>query len=361
MNSLLFSFQRTIRSASFLLMLLVLVTVIPLFAGSAETISPAPAGFVGARIKDASAQKIEAYLLENGFVECADEEELYAEISAGNLECGVIIPDELEKRLRAADLDNLLLFIDSPTALLSDLWREYAAAAVYSVYAPYITADVLSDSEIELEEVLAAYDDMMSSGYAFTFEIETISGAMEPAQVRTTQFVLFACAVLIFIAVGFGVCIPVVSDSKIMGSRIGARRTIQNLYLPQLVIRNLLVWLAGAAGVWLAGFQSFIPMLAVYIILINCTGLVLLSLFDGKSWLQIFTTLICLASVVLCPLFIDISLFFPVFGFLRKLCPTYWLWMLADNIKSGLFFAMLAIGLTTAVQALNLVKRRVRL
>ena len=360
MKNLIFSIYRSIRSVSFISILIILITVIPLFAIAADTISPTLAGFVCEEMDDSSVQKIRAYLLDNGFIELDNVDELYSEVADGNLDCGVVVPAGIQSRLRTGDLDGLLLFIDSPTALRSDLWREFAAAAVYSVYAPYITADILADSGIELDEVLEVYDHMMASGYLFTFEIETVSGASEPEQIRKTQFTLLASAVLIFIGVIFGVCIPVVSDLNTMIMRIGARRTIKYLFIPQVIIRNLLIWLAGGIGVWITGFMSHIPMLGIYIILINCAGFILLFIFRGKTWLQIYTTLICIATVALCPIFIDIALFVPVVGYLRQLCPTYWLWMIHANAELGLIFGIISICLTIAVLILSFHRRRIQ-
>ena len=91
---------------------------------------------------------------------------MYSEVADGNLTGGSSSRwDSISFTYRRM----IALFIDSPTALRSD-HGEFAAAAAYSVYAPY-NCRYSADSGIELDEVLEVYDHMMASGYLFTFEI----------------------------------------------------------------------------------------------------------------------------------------------------------------------------------------------
>jgi len=353
----LFSLKRAALSLSFVLILMTLIALPPLFASFADSIKPVPAGFVCNDPADGAAQKVREHLVHFGFVEYDSADELYGEVAAGRLDCGVVIPAGASDRLSSGDLEGLLLFIDSPTALRSDLWREAAAAALYAVYAPYITVDALSGSGISPDEVHAVYDDLISSGYLFTFEIETANGAAEPVQIRKTQFVLFASAVLVFVGVIFGVCVPVMSDFGIMATRLGAPRALKHLMLPQLLVRNLLILISVGVGLRIAGFASLIPALGLYIVPLNCAGFILLSLIGGKSWLTIYTTLVCIASVALCPVFTDIKLIVPAVGLLRRLCPTYWLWMICESLTFGILFGAASICLASAILALRLKRK----
>ncbi len=328
MNALVFSFKRLLAAPRFALFLL-LVLLMPCLAqrAAADVAAPAPV-FAADGKEDADASRIASYLEEAGFVRLPDEAAVRSAVASGRADAGVIIPGEASQALTTGQLSGLLRFIKSPNSLLPDLWQEHAAAALFTVYAPYIMADALDGSGISEEESSAEYYKSLEAEKLFRFEILTEKGRLNAANDRQSRFFLGMLSLLLFTAVYYGAAEPLITEARALSARIGRKRAVQSLLLPGALIRGGLLYLSAAGAALLCGWPSLLLPLLCYIPLLFVFGL-LLELLPGRSWQGLFCLLLLLASLALCPIYTDLSLIVPVLAKVRLFLPTYWLWMIA--------------------------------
>lgn len=327
MKALIFSFKRLLVTPWFSVFLL-LVLIAPVFArrAAADVAVPSPVYAVSEEA-DADAARLSALLDEAGFVRRESAEAVYEAVAAGDADAGLILPGRLSASLREGSTGSLIRFIKSPNALLPDLWQEHAAAALFSVYAPYIMADALDGSGLSEEEILHAYYENIGAGTLFSFEILNEKGRVNAFTDRQERFFTGAISLLLFASVFYVAAEPLYDETRRLAARTGKKKAVQNLLLPGALVRSLLFWLAASAAALICGRPDIVLPLLLYILLLLIFGLILKAL-PGQNWQGLFCLFLLLTSLAVCPIYTDLSLIIPLLARLRVFLPPYWLWMM---------------------------------
>ena len=245
MKLLLFSLKKTLRTPIYWIFLLGLLLLPPLFYQVGRQTAPPPAAYFLADAADPDGVLLAGHLADAGFLSYPSEESLRRDISLGRLEGGVVIPADLTARLSRGEYKESLCFITSSTALLPDLWQNHTAAALLAVYSPYISADILKEADISEAEMKAAYQEMMTTGQLFHFEISTRDGILVPDVMRSRRFFLGAIGLLLFLASYFCIAAPLGESVEEMALRLGKGRAYRSLYVPGMLLRGLGLLVAG--------------------------------------------------------------------------------------------------------------------
>ncbi len=356
--------KRLFRRPAFLLLLLSAAAAIffaPLL-GRDEAIPPA--GVCDLDGSAASAAVCEM-LCADGFVLCDDEAELRAGVQSGRYDCGVILPCGMEDALRKGRTEGMLPLITAPTSFVPELYQNHVTAAVFSVYAPYLTADVLADTPISEEEVLEEYRTLMESGLLFSFTLSTGEEAIQPENTRALTYTLGAASLFLFALLVYATCGALTGDCARFARRIGLGRTLRFILLPELVLRAALAMLFSAAALCLASFITEAPFLlrliwpiCVYILLLSSLSMVISAVFSHVGQMQTLSCFLLLLALVLCPIYTDVTLTFPFAAVLRCFVPSYWLWLAYAH---PLPCSVVAIALLPITYALLYLLRRLRL
>lgn len=331
MKLLLFSLKKTLRTPIYWIFLLGLLLLPPLFYQVGRQTTPPPAAYFLADAADPDGALLAGHLADAGFLAYPSEESLRRDISLGRLEGGVVIPADLTARLSRGEYKKSLCFITSSTALLPDLWQNHTAAALLAVYSPYISADILKEADISEAEMKAAYQEMMTTGQLFHFEISTRDGILVPDVMRSRRFFLGAMGLLLFLASYFCIAAPLGESVEEMALRLGKGRAYRSLYVPGMLLRGLGLFLAAAGACLIAGESRYIlPVLGTLSAMLFF--LFLLGLLPGRKWKDLLIFFIALFSLALSPMYVDLSLLIPLAGKLRLLLPPVWLWLLAGML-----------------------------
>lgn len=321
MSFLLFACKRGIKNTSFLVLLVVYVAAI--FTASLDGAAGAypPAGVCGGD-DSAARERIVSYLTDNGFVLFDDEEEMLGQVEDGTLDCGVVLPDDLSRRLEAGEMNGCARFLESPLSLIPERYRGHASAALFREYAPHIAASALADAGIAQEELLTEYEEMFAQGYAFSFEILTTDGAYYPENTESTLVIGAAALLLFALVLGTGT-----NDGHTgLLRRLGVKKMLLIVVVPQELVYTGAAAAAGSVGLALADAAQWIVPLWIYALLL-CVLRILLSAFLGDRERCILVAVILLLSLALCPVFVDLTLFAPALGALRCLLAPYWFWL----------------------------------
>ncbi len=326
-----------------LLILTVAATVASARLGDAETLPPV--GVCDADLTEASAA-VTRELINDGFVLCENEASLRALVGDGSLDCGFVIKSGFGASLSALAPDGKVAFIASGASFSPQLSRNRVLAAVFSVYAPYVSAEALANTAVPRDEVLAEYRARMEAGALFSFETETVAAA--PVN-RAHQYVLFTAALLLFTVVTSS--FSALGDREQVG-RIGASVAFRTLTVPAAVWRGLLPLMACVLIAAAVGWELLTPLFA-YALLLAAFGAVSSALFGSKGSLTL-SFFVLLLSLPALPLYFDVTAVVPLVGALRLCLPPYWLYVAVAHPLRAALAALAALPASLALLRLSL-------
>ena len=327
MKAFLFALKHLLKNKVFLLFLC-LTAVLPMLSGLAASRAALPPAAVYAEDPDApDTARLIRCLREAGFRVEDSFESLRHGVSMEHYDAGVVVPADFPERLKTRDTEGIFTMVVSQSTSLEALWREHAGAALFQVYAPYLTASVLEDLHLEEEDLFREYYALTDGDPLFYFELETLDGRRpETGNIRAKSFFLGALSVLLFLTAFFGIAMPVLRESFRLGERLPLGRVISAFSVPAVLLRAALLLMAAVLSCLIAGHpETILPAV------LSAAAMTLISiipwLFRARSWQVILGAFVVLFSLALCPIFIDLSLFFKPAGVLRFFLPPYWLWL----------------------------------
>lgn len=284
------------------------------------------------------------------FYLCDTREELEDDVAAGRAECGYSFPAGLRERLNERDYKRAIRVTVSPATVIADLASETVFAGLFEVYGRELLKDYVENGEVFSEaqtdeaagadfdsgvhEVWATvemlYDRYLEDGSTFAFEYETIgSDASEPPQMQAVFPVRGIGAVFLFVMALAAAVMSAQDEERglyraVSGGRkwgyqlvsIGAQVGICCLVFGICMI---------AAGEW----RETVPEIMRLLIYGTATVLVsggLLRLLKKPVVLAGLIPFFILGSLVVCPVFVDLSIYVPIVKVMRWMfLPWYYL------------------------------------
>ena len=277
---------------------------------------------------------------------------LREKISKAQLDCGIVITEGFGEKMMEVDLDEAVIFIDSPLSYQPELYQNHAGAAIFGEVAPYIAVKHLENTAITSDRVVAEYEKMIADGADFSFVFQTTDSVEISDNGHAKTYVLGTAALLIFAFMMYAACDVYTVGTSALSHRIGMKKTVIYTVLPDLAVRVVGVWLAmlSAAlasklfmgdGIILA---LMLPM-CIYTLLLGAFGVILGVIFASTRRIQIFTFFVLIMSLVLCPIYIDLALMVPMIERFRYILPPYWLWLCEDS-TAILIIAVLSLPIS---------------
>ena len=356
MRNFFLAFRRSLSRGAVWLLILLCPVVCFMASRLLETEKTPTAGFY-MNAEGKSAENIEAYLLKQNFVKYDEIDVLRELVREGELDCAVIFPEDLEVRLEKGDMEGCAVFIESPESFSPELFRSHAAAALFREYAPYISAKAFEGTELSREDVLAEYEKLFSEGYSFSFEVSSMEGQPPRLELRRSAIVKAASSLLICV-LALCLCSDNYENSyKSMAMRLGRKKSLSAVLLPGALSCLLLAWVSGALSVLLAGMPELVLPVLIYSLLITALGLGLAGIMKKARYMYVLLALLVALTAALCPVYVDLSLFVPAIGTVRKILPCYWLWLAAD---SPLRWSAISIGAAIIVLAFYLLPPKLK-
>ncbi len=338
MKYLYLAFKRAMRTV-YVPVILLICAATAFFAPLMSKEEELPMAGVYSADNSEMARRTVDYLLDNLFEECEDEETLREKIARGEYNCGVVIYEDFEKRIKNCDSEGLVLYLTTPSSFTPIIYQNHIMTAVYKEYAPYLTASLISDEHFVDHEVVDRYFDMMSEGGRFTFEVMREDNVTVGENERAFAYTVGLSALLIFALIMYGVCSTVAVDLESMKDRIGAGKTIRYSVIPSLAVRAVGVILAFSAGILLSAAYSgntelirVIGAVAVYTLLVTGFGVIVAAVCRQVKAIQTVTFFILVAGLMLCPIYYDVSVLLPWIEVFRNIIPPYWLWICDESI-----------------------------
>jgi len=324
--------KRCVSDVAFMSALLLILILLPLTANLGKVTAQLPAGVVD-EDRSIVSKRVMEQLLQDNFVPFEDEEDLYQAVKAGDLDCGVVLPAGLQEKIEAKSLNGEIKVIRSAQSLTEELYMGQVSACLFAQIAPYITAEELHALDISREEVLIKYHNRMKQGYVFSFEILSQDALPIPENTKAKSLMTGVVAVMIYIVTSLAVITVVHKDARSLLPKLGKKDCVRYVVLPSLVIRTLMICGAITIGIMAAEpltsgnseMQMILPA-CFYAVLLVMVLLLLSLICPDTRVLYLLIFVVLTASVVICPIYIDITVLSPVFSFVREFVPVYWLW-----------------------------------
>ena len=327
MRSFLFALKHLFRNAVFPVFL-ALTIALPALAGLAASHAALPPAAVFAEDpEEPDTARLVKCLSEAGFRVAESRGDLEYGVSMEHYDAGIVVPSDFSERLQSHDVDGIFTMIVSQSTSLEPLWREHAGAALFSVYAAYLTADILEDLDLGREAYFTEYYALMDGDPLFVFELETLEGkAPQTGSIRAKSFFLGLLSVLLFLTAFFGIAMPVLKETRRLSGRLPLRRALVSFTIPGFAVRTFFLMLAALLACLAAGHPESILSAVLAAFAMSAVSLIPW-IFRSDSWQVILGAFIVLFSLALCPVFIDLSLFFKPVSVIRLILPPYWLWL----------------------------------
>lgn len=344
-------YKRAVRR----LLVFVLLLVAPVLAVRVSTAeNPPPAGFYLAE-ETPTGERIREHLLKNGFVAMDDPELLLEQVRQGELDCGVVFPEDLFNRISTGQLAESVQFYTSPSSFSPELYKSHVAAIVFREYVPYLCATAFEDTPVTQEEVLAQYEAMFQHGYAFSFDVVT-PGETQTEQTGKNKAMAMGATAILSMAVLMALAGETADRAMTqLLPRLGLQKTVTKILLPETAVNLLCAAVFAGGGLALAGLPELILPAAIYCAAMWGCGLVLYAGLWSAKRSYVLLPVLVIAAAAICPIYTDLSIVLPWLDRVRLVLPAYWLWRIPDAL--GLWTAI-SIGILTAGVALIVLRCR---
>lgn len=266
------------------------------------------------------------------FVEAESLAAVKQEVSAGRAECAFVLADDFRERLEGLELKGLVTYY----AAVFTTKGEVAKETLYAALLPIESEVFLETAAPELyeapdDELLALLkerqQEYLSGTQLFTVREIALSGSgadEEETQAAGAQPIRGMLAVFLFLFLFFSV-------GEIRHGAYGNFFAVldgRGSLLFSVAYGLSAVTLPGAAAfliLWgTGGFASFFPELfrLLFLIAYSVVWCLAVSFFlRSKERYPACTAALLLLNVLLCPVYLDLSAYFPVIGYLRALLP----------------------------------------
>lgn len=290
---------------------------------------------------DTTEQMLIQYLLDHSgnavsFYQTNSETELRKDVAKGYAACGYIIPDSLDQKITRFQTDSapILKAIRQKNELRTKIIDELVYSGVYKflsldILTGFVNGKTNSDVSQELKDLYNSY-----VGTQVFLEYEMSDGSKNKILSQTdTSYMLLPLrgmtAVLLLLAGMAGALFWYGDREKNLFAWLceTEKKRMKFLYL---LAPTLLAGISALLSIFLTGISSglFNELLCMLLYLFAITAFChLFSLLLAKlEWMLAAIPLFTAGSLIVCPVFIDLSSTVPVFRYIQKLTPvTYYL------------------------------------
>lgn len=271
---------------------------------------------------------------------CGSEEELMEEVRTGKSECGYIFNDKISERIEKEKYKECIIIVRKENSILADAVSETVFASFFKEFCRKTAIDYVKNNEkfagmdpeglIQLEGTFENY--LIGNGtFKVEFEMLGEESSFAKTQIIETQAMSFPLRNVMAVLIMAGSMLGVLN--WLLDREMGVFAPMRHDFI--CLSRPLYVFIPSA----LLGISTIFSMIAIgenssilheilamlfYVILLTIVG-TFCCYFLKKSFTVISAMpVLIIASLLVCPVFIDLSLYLPVIGILRKIFVPYY-------------------------------------
>ena len=334
MNKFTLFLVHTLRMPLTWLLLIVLVVLSAISFGYSNVHQNLPC-VVYAEDDSLTAQHILSNMQTEEYIITDNREDFMNKIRRGKADCGIIIKAGLDERMEQMDLSACAEMWVSPRTALERMYSLLVASRIYNEFAPYLTIRAFKDYgyTISLESVKDYFVKIRDEITPLTFTITDIDGA-PVTEAPGVDLPLSIIAIASWIAFGFYSVGILRRRTRSTAIRFPSFSRIWNVQLPQLVCTGLVLCASVLIGILLGHLLlvfSLGRLLLKTVLYFAILTVLLLLLLETRLSDHVLICIIALdasLSLLLCPLFWDISAYSQALSYLRLISVPYWIFLL---------------------------------
>ena len=256
-------------------------------------------------------------------------------IRRGKADCGIIIKAGLDSRMEQMDLTECAEMWVTPRTALERMYSLLVASRIFNEFAPYLTIRAFKDYgySISLESVKDYFIKIRDEITPLTFTITDIDGA-PVTEAPGVDLPLSIIAIASWIAFGFYSIGIVRRRTRSAAVRFPSFKRIWDVQLPQLVCTGIVLCASVLIGILLGrlllvfSLGRLLLKAVLYFAILTVLLLLLLETPLSDHVLICIIALDASLSLLLCPLFWDISAYSQTLSYLRLISVPYWIFLL---------------------------------
>lgn len=330
--------KRVLKNPLFLFMLVFLCFCV-LFFGSIEKEVTLPKTGVTLTDSDPEAVNLHNRLRDDGFIPYENEAVMCEAIRTGEIAMGVSVKAGLTERMLAGDMEGATKLFCTPTTSFITVTSLRISAHLGDIYAPYMTERMIKNYGITLthEEVREYMDTCYAEDAQFEFVFSDMDGKPLERASYSQSLIFGMLAVLLFCLFALCTCTEKDASYRNLHDRLGTRRAFFSLLLPSYAVKYA-VTLAVTGGacyachiVYGTDVSALFGRCALYLFFLMGVGALLWASLYYISRVQLFVMIVAVASLGVCPIFVDIGFLADIPEFARMLLPPYFFYKIPTD------------------------------
>lgn len=273
------------------------------------------------------------------FYLCASEEELMQAVHSGEAECGYIFAENISERVAKEKYKNNIIQVKKSGSLLADSVNE----TVFSAFFQYFTREMMLNyikgnnkfSRMDPEGYIqldGTYDYYLNGNGTFRVEFKMLGDGKDFSETETieTQEMTFPLrnimAVLIMMGTALGVLSWLTDREKgvFAPMKYDFVKVSRPLYaaIPTTLLGICALCSMAAKNLTAPGKE--LAVMAGYVVLLTGAGVLATYLIRKSTWVISALPVLMIGSLILCPVFIDLSVYIPALKYAQKLFLPYY-------------------------------------
>ena len=309
-------------------------------------------GFVSG--SDTIANEICDKLESDGLIRYSDTKSLTDAIQKGVIASGMVFADDFSKRVSDADIDSAVTYYECERVMISTLYKYRTTAYILEHYVPHIASKLLKKEGVTLSPDDAAKEisKYIADNTKFHFTIESADGKVLEKEHYSLYFSMGAVSLLLFFALSI-FAVPYTEKQFLpIAKRVGLAKAFCSYALSSIIFSTILFFAAAAASLAVSqylfsgGVARFILPTAVYALFLSALAVIATALFGSTEKIRVPIMALCIASLAVCPIFIDIAEFLEIPEFARHIIPAYFFYSAVENtaVCAVVAFTMFVFG-----------------
>ena len=255
------------------------------------------------------------------FVEAKSEEQVLDDVKNHRALCGFILEEDQIERIKDGKERGNIIFVMRVGSVNADIIKEMFFSSYYKEYTKYFTINYWGmEDSLEFEENYYSVVENTIFSYSID-ELETEDDVSSMLNVKSLLGILVSIFSLLIIADFItdkenGILYPI-PPKKRFGFRV--------LYFATpLMMLAPFVYLGVVFSPNSSGYVKELISIILYILFTLCLSVGLSYVIKKKSIIMGMIPVLTLFYIVVCPVFIDLSVYLPVFNVLKYFCPPYY-------------------------------------
>lgn len=261
------------------------------------------------------------------FTQCSSVSQLKDKVISGDFECGYVIPDDFAEKIACNDLNNIIELYTSPGTFLASLSNEYIFSEIFKEYAvneltEYIAAqDIFTISDVSRlnQELRTMYEDYLNSSEIFSFRyINGENEIIDNTDLLSSYFLLSIKGIiaLVIMFVAFIGTFYLYKDKKSGIFRAFNSATGLLCKMSEIFSLTLIACISGLASIVLCGQSEGIVIetarFLLYAVICTIYCFIVQKILPNMYAFAALIPVFVLGSILLCPIFFDITEMIPV-------------------------------------------------